>query len=306
MKVSKTMAYALMAVAAILWATSGTFTQKAIDGGATANQVAVFSCLLSTCILVPMVGMLDRPSLRISKRDIVPLLVFSTVTGSLFSLAWFNTVDLTSVTTAVILLYAYPAIVAVASIFFLNERMTAAKAVALIITFIGAVLVSEAYDLEQVRLNALGIGLGLFTAFAGALYYLWGKKFLHRLTANTLAVYFAILMLPALVLLANPITLFDPSISGSGWVFITLVAIFPSTFGFLISMIALKVIEASKASIVASIEPAAGVLIAVAVLSEAVSQIQAVGVALVVAGVLVLRIPQKDEKDDTAEVPPNR
>jgi len=303
MKISRNMAYALMALAAMLWATSGTFTVLAIDNGATALQVSVFCVAISAMILVPAVAIFDPRSLRIARKDLMPLLVFSLLTGTFFYLAWFYAVDLTSVTTAVILLYLYPSIVTIAGVSVLGERLTKGKAIALPLTFIGGLLVVEAYDLDQLRLNLVGILLGVYTGLAGALYYLWGKKFLAKYSANTIILYMTVLSFPFLALLANPFDLAKTSMSSTAWFHILMIAIFPTTGGFVVSMFALKHIEASRASIVASIEPVAAAAMAYVVLSEQIVAVQVAGVVLVFLGVVLLRLGSKEPDDEVVESP---
>jgi DME family drug/metabolite transporter len=295
-----------MVLAALTWSTSGTLTVLAIDEGATANVIALYSEVFSVIMFFFAVLMLDRPSLMIRRSDFIPFLLFSTITGALFSVAWYHCIDLTSVTTAVILLCSYPSIVTVASIFVLGEKMTLAKAIALPTTFIGCVLVAEAYDLEAIRVNALGVALGIFTAFGAAVYYLWGKKFLRTYSPYTVALYFSMLMIPALVMLTDPRESLLPTMSTRAWSLVFLIGLIPCTVGFFISMVALKRIEASKASIVASLEPAMAVLLAVIIVAEVVSGFQIVGVVLVIAGILILRLVRHEDADAPVEAPAKR
>ena len=306
MKITKNIAYVLMALAALAWATSGTLTVLAIDEGATANIVALYSEVFSVIIFLFVVVTLDRSAIMIRRSDFIPFLLFSTITGSLFMVAWYHCIDLTSVTTAVILLCSYPSIVTVASIFVLGERMTLAKAIALPTTFVGCVLVAGAYDLDAIRGNALGIGLGIFTAFGASVYYLWGKKFLRRYSPYTLALYFSALMLPGLLILTDPAKSLVPSMPASAWAYVLLIGVIPCTVGFFISMVALKHIEASKASIVASLEPVMAVALAVIVVAEVVSGYQMMGVVLVIAGILILRVVRHEDEDAPVEAPAKR
>lgn len=294
MHVSKSVAYGLMALAAIMWATSGTFTVLAIDAGAEVMQVTVFAGVFSTVILLPLIGMFDPKSLRIQRKDFLPLLIFSIITGTFFSIAWYMCVDLTGVATAVILLYAYPSIVTVASVFLLRERLTRGKAIALPLTFIGCVLVAGAKDFEEgFSFDFVGIALGAYTALAAGVYYIWGKKFLDKYSANTIILYMTALSIPGIVLLANPLTLFENQISPEAWMYVFAIGLFPGTIGFVVSMVALRHIEASRASIVASIEPVAAVVIAYLVLSDQLTLLQGVGVFLVFTGVILLRITRE-------------
>ncbi len=294
MKISKNLAYGLMALAAIMWATSGTFTVLAIDAGAEVMQVTVFAGVFTTVILLPLIGVFDPKSLRIKKEDFLPLLIFSIITGTFFSIAWYMCVDLTGVATAVILLYAYPSIVTVASVFLLKERLTRGKAIALPLTFIGCVLVAGAKDFEEgFSFDYIGIALGVYTALAAGVYYIWGKKFLDKYSANTIILYMTALSIPGIVVLANPLTLFENHISTEAWMYVFAIGLFPGTIGFVVSMVALNHIEASRASIVASIEPVAAVVIAYLVLADQLTLLQGVGVFLVFTGVILLRITKE-------------
>lgn len=302
---SKNLAYGMMAISAILWATSGTFTTLALDAGVKVMQITVFQAVLGAFILLPLIGIFDPKSLRIKRKDFLPLFAFSLVTGTFFSLAWFNCIDLTNVATAVILLYAYPSIVTVASVFMLSEGLTAPKALALPLTFVGCVLVAGAQDLGAgLKLDLLGVAFGVYAAFGGAAYYLWGKKFLDRYSANTVILYMTALSIPGLIVIANPIDLMMDAIPALGWFYILLLAVFPGTIGFVVSLVALRHIEASKASIIASIEPVAAVMIAYLILSERINYIQGLGVALVFGGVLVLRITERRSEKGMPSVEP--
>jgi len=294
MRISSNAAYGMIGVAAIMWATSGSFTVLAIDGGASAVQVSVFATVFTAIILLPLIYLLDKKSIKIEKRDLWPFVAFSLVTGTFFSIAWYVCVDRTGVATAVILLYLYPSIVTIASIFLLGERLTSRKIVALPLTFIGCVLVVGAQEFgDGLSYDIIGVALGIYAAFAAAVYYLWGKKFLDKYSANTVILYMTVLSIPGLVLIANPFNLATGGITSEAWVYILAIGLFPGTVGFVLSMAALNHIEASKASIVASIEPVAAVLIAAAVLSDTLNTVQVLGVALVFVGVLLLRITLK-------------
>lgn len=296
-----------MLVAAIMWATSGTFTELAIGAKATVMQVAVFSTVFTALVLLPLIIILDGNSLRIARKDFIPLFVFSQITGTFFAIAWYWSVNLTGVATAVILLYAYPSIVTIASVFLLSERLTRAKAVALPLTFIGAVMVVGAKDITQgINFDSVGVLFGISAAAAGAVYYIWGKKFLSTYSANTIVLYMTLFSIPTLVLIANPFTVAQTSISMKAWGYLFLLGLLPGAVGPIVSMVALKHIQASRASIVASVEPVAAVVIAFLVLSETISVLQGVGVALVFLGVLMLRLREgpsgraPEPKPDTA------
>jgi len=202
---------------------------------------------------------------------------------------------------AVVLLYAYPGIVTVASVFFLSERLTLEKAIALPLTFVGCMLVSGAKDAGELDFNLIGVGLGVFAAFAGAVYYIWGKKFLDKYSANTVVLYMYLFSAPALFLVANPVSVVHTSLPSDAWWYIFLIGLIPGAIAPLASMLALRRIQASSASIVASIEPVVAVVIAYLVLSQTITVFQGVGVGLVFLGVVMLRLRTDRAKAEESE-----
>jgi drug/metabolite transporter (DMT)-like permease len=124
---------------------------------------------------------------------------------------------------------------------------------------------------------------------ASAVYYLWGKKFEESYSPNTIVLYMFGISTIFLVILVNPFELARTSLSGTAWFWILNVAFWSGVVGFVPSMFALKYLEASKASIVASIEPVFAVVLAYLVLSEGVNLAQMGGVAMVFLGVILLR-----------------
>ncbi len=290
MIITKNTAYALMVVAVAMWATSGPFAELAYREDATVLQVTTFAFIMGTLILLALIAVFDRPSLRIRRKDIFPFIGFSLIAGVLLNLAWFGAIDETSVAITVVLNYTYPSMVTVASVFLFKEKFTAQKALALPLTFLGCILVAGGEDIETgLSFNWYGIGLGLASGVATAVYYLWGKKFEESYSPNTVVFYLFAISTAFLVVAANPIELAKTSLSSSAWFWILNVAFWSGVVGFVPSLVALKHLEASKASIVASIEPVFAVVLAFIMLSEGIGIAQIAGVALVVLGVALLR-----------------
>lgn len=290
MTISKNSAYALMIIAVAMWATSGPFAELAYRENATVIEVTAFAFLIGFLILLALVAIFDRKSLRIEAKDFLPFIGFSLVAGVLLNLAWFGAIDQTGVAITIVLNYSYPSMVTIASVFLFKEAFTTQKALALPLTLLGCVLVAGGEEIGQgLSFNWLGVGLGLASAVATAVYYLWGKKFEEKYSPNTVVLYLFAISTIFLVAFANPFELAKTSISGAGWFWILNVAFWSGVLGFIPSMVALKHLEASKASIVASVEPVFAVVLAFVLISEGISLVQVAGVGMVVFGVVLLR-----------------
>jgi len=291
MNMTKNRAYVLLLLAVCLWASSGTISTLAMDYGVSVVELTTFGFIFASLIFLPLVAMFDRKSLRIDRKDIPFFVLFSIVAGVLMNLAFFGAINETTVAVAVILNFTYPSIVTVASVFMFKERLSTQKIVALPLTFLGCILVAGAPLIEEgVSVGWLGVVLGLLSAIGSAAYYLWGKKLEERYTTNTVALYLFALTAIMLVVIANPVALVRSSIASEAYVLIFLMAVLPGVVGFYSSLVALRHLEASRASIVSSVEPMVAVGIALVVLSEGVAVIQMAGVLVTVIGIVLLRI----------------
>jgi len=254
-------------------------------------ELTTFAFIFASIVFLPLVAIFDRKSLRISRRDIPTFVAFSVIAGVLMNLAFFGAINETTVAVAVILNFTYPSIVTVASVFIFKEKLSAQKLMALPLTFLGCVLVAGSPYFEgDMSVGWLAIVLGLLSAIGTATYYLWGKKLEEKYSANTVVLYLFVLTTIMLVIAANPVSLARSQITIDIWILIFMLAVLPGIVGFVSSMVALRHLEASKASIVSSVEPIVAVGIALVILSEGVTVIQLAGVALTFVGIVLLRI----------------
>ena len=291
MVLTKNKAYGLLLLAVCLWAASGTISTLAMDEGVSVVELTTFAFIFASAVFLPLVAILDPKSLRIDRKDLPTFVVFSVVAGVLMNLTFFGAISETTVAIAVILNFTYPSIVTVASVFIFKEKLTTQKLMALPLTFLGCVLVAGSSLFERtISVGWLAVGLGLLSAVGTATYYLWGKKLEEKYSANTVVLYLFALTTIMLVIGANPVSLARSEITIKAWIFIFMLAVLPGIVGFLSSMIALRHLEASKASIVSSVEPMVAVGIAFVILSEEVTAIQLVGVVLTVIGIVLLRV----------------
>jgi len=153
----------------------------------------------------------------------------------------------------------------------------------------GCALVSRAYDLAGVRLNLAGILAGLGAGLTYGLYTLFSKIAQRRYTAWTTLTYalglgtLFLLPLQSLAALARALT--TPSLLF--WLLI--LGLVPTLGGGLAFNAALRLVPASNASIVATLEPAIATLLGWAFLGERPDVLQLLGGGLILAAVVILQ-----------------
>jgi len=287
------MGYLLAVVAAVLWATLGILGKFLYRYGADPLTLVTIRATIAFATLVAILAVVDRRLLRISRRDI-PFFALYGLVGVTFNYAsYFYALRWTTVTTAIILLYTYPALVTLLAAFFLGESLNWIKGLVLGLTFVGCYLVAQGYDPTALRLNLYGVLFGLAGGATAAVYSLFGKKALQRYDSWTTVCYAFGFGALFLIILRSPQAVLAVNYPWPAWVAILALAWFPTLLAYALFMTSMKYIEASKASITATLEPVAASLLAYLFLGEVMKWPQLVGAGLVLGGVVGLQFSRQ-------------
>lgn len=182
-----------------------------------------------------------------------------------------------------LLLYVYPAIVAVAAAVLFRERFTTAKVVAVVVALAGTALTIGRTPAG----SPLGIALALGAAVAYAIYILISSHVAPRAGAIPAA---TVVMLSAGVVLGLVAVIRGPALpeSGAGWAAIIGLALVSTVIAIVTFFAGLERIGPAQAATVSTTEPVTAVVLAAVALGERISADQIVGGALIVAAVTLM------------------
>jgi len=280
--------YFFIVSASIMWGTMGIFGKLAFEYGINPVTLTALRIFISSITMLISIILLKRNLLKIKKKDVPQLLVFAILAVALQRIAYFYTVDLTTATIAAVLFYTYPIFVTVHASLFLKEKLTFSIILAIVLTFSGVAFVVKAYEAAWLNANLLGLAFGMLTSLLFALYFLMTKKLRNSYTNWTLLLYGdglgAIALTPALCFSFSEIVSYPQQL----WLLILVIGLFPSLTAYLLFSYALKYVESSKGSILSVIEPLSAAIFSVTILGERFEPLQIVGVALVLAGIVLL------------------
>ncbi|MFO7741517.1 MAG: DMT family transporter [Anaerolineae bacterium] len=274
-------------LATACWGTSGLFVKLIL----AEQQVSAFALAfwrdLSTFVVL-LVGLrLLRPRwLRVRRQDVRWLFGLGVSIG-VFHIFWNLAVFLNGAAVATVQQAAMPAIVAIAAWLIWGEPLTGPKILAIVLTFVGTILVSGVSVLGEADLTLSGFFVGLGTPILYAAWNLFIKKIrkgYNPLTTLTYGFGFG-----ALVLL--PIQLFTPqpqALPPSTLLYFAGLIGLATIGGFSIYTFGLGRLQASVATILAMVEIPIVALYAYVLLGERMTIDQIIGSALVVCGVLML------------------
>jgi drug/metabolite transporter (DMT)-like permease len=289
--------YVLALVAAAGWALGGlTAKWLFVSTGSTVDAATLSGAraVLATLMLAGYLAVFRRGELKVKARDLPFLAAFGVFGLAAVHFTYFATIQLTSVPTAILLEYLAPILVLAVSVGVLGERLTWALPAGVVLSVAGCALMVGAIGGEGLNISPKGLAWGLASAFFFALYTLLGKYAVPRFSPWTLLTYglgsaalFWLAWLggpgPIVTLLSDPRRL----------VAVTVMALLSTVVPFGAYLMALHHIDATKASITATLEPVlAGIgTYLIPVLYAPLTALQLVGGALVIAAVVTAQAP---------------
>lgn len=225
-----------------------------------------------------------------------------------FSYCYFRNVEESSAAVAAILMYTSPIFVTLLSAIFFKEKLTKTKLLALLLAIIGCALVSgiasgigTTSSMEAGGImgpSFLGIALGLGSGIGYALYSIFGRFALDKgyspfmVTAMTFT--FACVGVLPFIDIAGLVTRL---INEPKYIVLALVmGLVGSCTPFALYTLGLRYMEASKAAILATLEPIVTALVGTFFYKEPIDFFVIVGIAMVlIAGILCSAKPQQKQ-----------
>ncbi|MEJ2709870.1 MAG: EamA family transporter [Anaerolineales bacterium] len=280
--------YLLALAAAFLWATLGLFGKFLYRYPVDPLVVVALRAMIAASTLGLVLAWRNPAWLRIRKQDLPFFFVYGAVGVALNYSCYFLALRWTTVTTAVILLYLYPAFVVLGGALFLGESLTLAKGAALSLAFGGAFLVAQGYDSALLRLNSRGVLFSLGAAISMAVYGLMGKKRAMDYSGWTITLYAIGFGAISLIFWQGAALREAMHYPWQVWLLILGLAWGPTLLAYSFFTLALTYIEAGQASIAAMMEPVLAAVLAYAVLGERLDLPQWLGSLFVLGGVSTL------------------
>ena len=294
MKSNKILDAAYVMLAAILWSSMGVFTRHFNSIGLSAfetTQLRISIGLIAICLYLLI---FHRELLKIKLKDVWCFLGTGIISLLFFSCCYFKSMEYVSLSTAAVLLYTAPTFVMILSLFLFKEKLTLNKIAALVLSFVGCILVS---GIGSNIGSTVGLLLALGSGFFYSLYSIFGRYAINKGYSSWTIVFYTFLFcaigcsfITDWRLLASTVIAQD----GTIWVWILSIGIITGFLPYVFYSKGLERMESSKASILASLEPVGGTLFGIFVFKEYPSVLGIVGILLVLSAIFVLSIPKKE------------
>ena len=278
----------LILLSGIFWGSMGVFMRPLNAYGFSALHLVFLRLGLGALLFALILLLRDPAGLRIALRDLPLFLALGLLSVLFFTYCYFRAIELLPLSTAAILLYTSPIWVMLMSALVFRETVTKQKLLALVLAFAGCVLVSG------LSRGGAGLGLlfGLGAGFGYALYSILGAVALKRGYAPmTVTLYtFLIAAFGAFVLCdkgALVQALAAVRADSMLWL-VPLTSLVTAVIPYLAYTQGLRSVEASRAAIIATVEPVVATVLGAAVYHERLSLSAFAGILLVLAAIVLL------------------
>ena len=255
------------------FASLGILIKCAFAGGANISTILAGRFLIASLFLLIFLRA-RRISLVISRKSTIQLILMGGIGYGGMSMLYANAIHFLPASLTSMLLYTYPALVTVLAVLIGDERCTVQKGAALLLCSAGLVLLLGA-SFEGARLEGVLSVLGAAVIYSG--YIVIGNRILRNLDPLVTSLY--VCTSAGLVFLGYGVATGELILrmSPAGWLSILGVAVFPTLFGVIGFFAGLRLIGATNASIISTLEPLITVLLSALLLGERITALQGGG-----------------------------
>ena len=279
----------LIIIAACFWGSMGIFVRGLSGFGFSPIQIVSIRITLAALVFCGLLLVKNRSGFKIRLRDIPLFMGLGFGSILFFTICYFSAITIMPLSTAAILLYTSPIWIVLMSAVFFREKITSIKLVALALAFAGCVLVS---GISGEGISPKGLLFGLGSGIGYGLYSILGTVALRRYSPYTVTAYTFVLAAVGSWFISNPSNMLSKFYATNNltWLifFCVLTALVTAVIPFLCYTLGLRSVEASKAGIIATLEPMVATIIGIAYFSEALTFMSGTGIALILAAVVVL------------------
>ncbi|MGE5087960.1 MAG: DMT family transporter [Candidatus Levyibacteriota bacterium] len=281
---------AFIVASALAFGAMAIFARIAYASGIDTSTLLALRFTIAAAVLAAVAGLRGAP--MPPGRDIALLAAMGGLGYAGQAFTFFTALTMAPAGLVALLLYLYPALVAVLAAVFLRERLTAARVVALLVALGGMVLTVAPALAGAGRAQPAGIGLALAAAMIYAIYIVVGTRVSARVSPWATASIVCAAAGAVFVVVAASRGAHWPQTT-AGWLAIVAIALVSTVAAITLFFTGLARVGAVHASTLSTVEPLFTVLLAALVLHERIAPVQLTGGALILAAVWLLARPQR-------------
>ncbi|OGP70500.1 MAG: hypothetical protein A2W09_07875 [Deltaproteobacteria bacterium RBG_16_50_11] len=268
-------------ISAISFGAIALFARTAYEAGSDPISVLFFRFSIASLVMIPFV--FARSITFPRGRFLLGLMLMGGLGYVGQSFCYFTALTMASAGLVAILLYLYPAIVALFSALLFKERFTGLKVLALVLALAGTLLTIG----PEGGGKSLGIALAMTAPFIYSAYILVGSRITKEVGILSSS---AVVMISASLVFGGIVAAKGLNVphTVAGWGGVLAIALLSTVVAIITFFAGLERVGPTSASVLSTFEPVTTVVLAAVFMGEAVSPLRIAGGALILMAVILL------------------
>jgi drug/metabolite transporter (DMT)-like permease len=283
--------YLMVGLASFLWGTAGLLLDGLFKSGVTSANIVFWKLLFGFILMFIYIFFKNRELLKIDRKSMLQLAIVGLVCQAIYNLLMFTSVQKTTLATATVLIYTAPAFVIIMSKILYKEVITTNKIISLILCMAGCFLVVTGAEMTSLKVNPVGVLMGIGAGFAYAIMTIMSKSLLKVCKQETIVLYAMGFGFLFSGLFSDPMVLLENNYGMKVWIYLFLFGLLQTFLAYTIYITALTYeVEASKVGIIATLEVVVAAGISYIFFNEAIGGWKLFGILMVIASIVILQI----------------
>ncbi len=270
---------------AVAFATLSIFAKLAYGAGLGTEQLLAFRFVLAAIGMWGLALAVGQNPLRLKRKEVTGLVALGAVLYTAQALSYFTALRTLPASLCVLIVYIYPSLVVIAGWLFLGRKVSVWHWIALAASFAGVVMLVGGAELKL----SVGLLFALLSPFLYTTFIFLGE----RLMSTAPAVASSAVMMSATGVVFCVVAGVEGRLAlpatPNAWTISVALAIVPTMIAISLFLACLPRIGAARAALLSTLEPVVTVILAIVLLNDRLSAIQALGGLLVLAAVVLVQ-----------------
>lgn len=286
--------YIFAILSATFYASIGIFVKNGISKEFSPIDLIMLQEIITIAILFIVCIIKYRNEVKLSRKMLFRLIVLGGGANSLMMILNYESYKYLSIAVATVILYTYPAIVAIISVLIFKQRITKYKVLAILGTFVGCLLVINIFSPNViVTINIKGIIFAFLSALVFAFLNMYATKILQNTTPFVVTFYNAIFTLAVLLIFNFKFVYKLKDVNLGLLTNTTLLAVLCGIIPTILFYSALKSIGSIPTSIIGTLEIPIAAMLSFFILGDSLKFVQVSGVVLALVSVILLKFERE-------------
>jgi drug/metabolite transporter (DMT)-like permease len=280
--------YIYAVISAILFGTAGIFVKLAYNTGLDSVGLLTVQYIIAVILMFTVAFFKDRKKLIISKKQLFHMVVLGGIGNTLMTVFYYMAFEYLPVAMVTMLLFTYPIMVFIYSVFFEKQKIDIRKVAAIIAAFLGCILALNIFS-GDLKYSLKGVIFGLLSAVFYAFMNLYSEKKLESVDSLSINAYSTLFSLLTLLMYRWPSFIFKGQIKLEGLAYIIALAVLCEIVPLTLLYASIKHIGSLKVSIISNLEIPTAIIVSFFILEEAISIMQILGAVLIFYSIHLIR-----------------